>query len=204
MKIKPKSIALLGICAAIAMVLSYIESLIPLSFAVPGIKLGLANIAVIFALYKLGAKEAVAVSLVRIAWMAILFGNVMTLAYSVAGAALSLTAMILLKRWDRFSIRWSQRYRRNTAQHRSDTRCNAHQGNRSDRVLPPDSLRQRHSCGRGCRDSFRDTRKACSGQQRMTLAQTSAQFEKSDDIQLLLHNTWIKTSTSNSLWRCIF
>ena len=74
MKIKPKSIALLGICAAIAMVLSYIESLIPLSFAVPGIKLGLANIAVIFALYKLGA-----------------------------GAALSLTAMILLKRWDRFS-----------------------------------------------------------------------------------------------------
>ena len=90
MKIKPKSIALLGICAAIAMVLSYIESLIPLSFAVPGIKLGLANIAVIFALYKLGAKEAVAVSLVRIAWMAILFGNVMTLAYSVAGAAASL------------------------------------------------------------------------------------------------------------------
>lgn len=103
MKIKPKSIALLGICAAIAMVLSYIESLIPLSFAVPGIKLGLANIAVIFALYKLGAKEAVAVSMVRIVWMAILFGNVMTLAYSIAGAALSLTAMIFLKRWDRFS-----------------------------------------------------------------------------------------------------
>lgn len=44
MKIKPKSIALLGICAAIAMVLSYIESLIPLSFAVPGIKLGLCQI----------------------------------------------------------------------------------------------------------------------------------------------------------------
>lgn len=103
MKIRPKSIALLGICAAIAMVLSYVESLIPVSFAVPGIKLGLANIAVIFALYKLGAKEAVAVSLVRIAWMAILFGNVMTLAYSVAGAILSLTAMILLKRSERFS-----------------------------------------------------------------------------------------------------
>ena len=187
MKIKPKSIALLGICAAIAMVLSYIESLIPLSFAVPGIKLGLANIAVIFALYKLGAKEAVAVSLVRIAWMAILFGNVMTLAYSVAGAALSLTAMILLL--GQVLNRWGQRYRRNTAQHRSDTRCHAHHGNRSDRVLPPDSLRQRRSCGRGCRDSFRDTRKACSGQQRMTLGQTSAQLEKSDDIQLLLHNT---------------
>ena len=103
MKLRPKSIALLGICAAISMVLSYLESLIPLSFAVPGVKLGLANIAVIFALYKLGPKEAVAVSLVRVVWMAILFGNVMTLAYSVSGAVLSLTAMILLKRSDRFS-----------------------------------------------------------------------------------------------------
>ncbi len=103
MKIKPRSIALLGICAAIAMVLSYLESLIPLSFAVPGIKLGLANIAVVFVLYKLGVKEAVLVSLIRIVWMAILFGNVMTLAYSVAGAVLSLTAMILLKRSERFS-----------------------------------------------------------------------------------------------------
>lgn len=103
MKVKPRSVAMLGICAAIAMVLSYLESLIPLSFAVPGIKLGLANIAVVFVLYKLGAKEAVFVSLIRIAWMAILFGNVMTLAYSVAGAVLSLTAMILLKRTDRFS-----------------------------------------------------------------------------------------------------
>ena len=53
MKIKPKSIALLGICAAIAMVLSYIESLIPLSFAVPGIKLGLANMVTIVVMYRL-------------------------------------------------------------------------------------------------------------------------------------------------------
>ena len=98
-----KRITYTGMFVAIAMVFSYLESMIPVNIAVPGIKLGLANIAVIFALYKLGAKEAVAVSLVRIAWMAILFGNVMTLAYSVAGAALSLTAMILLKRWDRFS-----------------------------------------------------------------------------------------------------
>lgn len=103
MKIQPKSVALLGICAALAMVLSYVESLIPLSFAVPGIKLGLANIAIVFVLYKLGAKESVLVSALRIIWMAILFGNFMTLAYSVAGAVLSLTAMILLKRSERFS-----------------------------------------------------------------------------------------------------
>ena len=103
MKIKPKSVALLGICSALAMVLSYLESLIPLSFAVPGIKLGLANIAIGFVLYKLGAKEALRVSLVRIVWVAILFGNALTLAYSAAGAVLSLTAMILLKRTERFS-----------------------------------------------------------------------------------------------------
>lgn len=103
MKIEPKSVALLGICTAIAMVLSYLESLIPLSFAVPGVKLGLANIAVVFVLYKLGAKEAVLVSAFRIIWMAILFGNFLTLAYSAAGAVLSLTAMILLKRSERFS-----------------------------------------------------------------------------------------------------
>lgn len=103
MKIEPKSVALLGICTAIAMVLSYLESLIPLSFAVPGVKLGLANIAVVFVLYKLGAKEAVLVSALRIIWMAILFGNFLTLAYSAAGAVLSLTAMMLLKRSERFS-----------------------------------------------------------------------------------------------------
>ena len=103
MKIEPKSVALLGICTAIAMVLSYLESLIPVSFAVPGVKLGLANIAIVFVLYKLGAKEAVLVSALRIIWMAILFGNFLTLAYSAAGAVLSLTAMILLKRSERFS-----------------------------------------------------------------------------------------------------
>ena len=93
----------MGIALALTAVLSFADSCISAAFPIPGIRLGLANIAVIFALYKLGAKEAVAVSLVRIVWMAILFGNVMTLAYSVAGAALSLTAMILLKRLDRFS-----------------------------------------------------------------------------------------------------
>jgi heptaprenyl diphosphate synthase len=103
MKFSAKKITTLGICTALAMILSYLESLIPLSIAVPGIKLGLANIAVLFALYRLGAKEAVIVSLLRILWLAILFGNGMTLAYSVAGAILSLTGMILLRKWNRFS-----------------------------------------------------------------------------------------------------
>lgn len=103
MKMKVKTITLLAICVTLAMILSYLESFIPLSFAVPGIKLGLANIVIVFVLYKLGAWQAVVVSLLRVLWMAVLFGNFLTLAYSVAGGILSLAAMILLKRTDRFS-----------------------------------------------------------------------------------------------------
>ncbi len=93
----------LALCIAVAMILSYLESLFPLSIAVPGVKLGFANIAVVFVLYRFGAKEAVIVSVLRILWLALLFGNGMTLLYSLCGAALSLCGMVLLKRLDRFS-----------------------------------------------------------------------------------------------------
>ncbi len=93
----------LALCIAVAMILSYLESLFPLSIAVPGVKLGFANIAVVFVLYRLGAKDAIIVSILRILWLALLFGNAMTLVYSLCGAALSLGGMVLLKRSDRFS-----------------------------------------------------------------------------------------------------
>ena len=96
MKIKPKSIALLGICAAIAMVLSYIESLIPLSFAVPGIKLGLANLIVIIAIYKLGFKYAFIINCVRILTAGLLFTGVFGIIYSMAGGILSILVMYIL------------------------------------------------------------------------------------------------------------
>ena len=103
MKKSTQKLALLGISAAIAM--AYVEVLLPPLFtAVPGIKLGLPNIMIIFVLYKMGAKEAAAVSLVRLIAVSLLFGNPMTLAYSLAGAVLSLTAMALLKKLDRFSV----------------------------------------------------------------------------------------------------
>ncbi len=81
------------------MVLSFIESKIPAFVAIPGVKVGLANIAVIFALYKLGVKEAVVVSLVRCVLVSLLFGSVVSLAYSLAGAFLSFTVMIILKKF---------------------------------------------------------------------------------------------------------
>ena len=105
MKKNTQRLALLGISAAIAMAFAYVEVLLPPLFtAVPGIKLGLPNIMIIFVLYKMGAKEAAAVSLVRLLAVSLLFGNPMTLAYSLAGAVLSLTAMALLKKLDRFSV----------------------------------------------------------------------------------------------------
>lgn len=95
---KTKKLVTLAVTVAVAMILSFIESRIPAFVAIPGVKVGLANIAVIFALYKMGWREAMAVSLVRVALVALLFGSVVSFAYSIAGAVLSLSLMILLRK----------------------------------------------------------------------------------------------------------
>ncbi len=99
---KTKKAALTGILIALALILSYLESLIPMSFAVPGVKLGLPNLVVVFALYRLRPSTAAAISLVRVALVAILFGSVLSLAYSAAGAVCSFCVMLLLKKTGRF------------------------------------------------------------------------------------------------------
>lgn len=105
MKHQSKKIAFLGLCAGVALVLAYVEALLPpLYAAVPGIKLGLPNIAIIFILYRFGLREAAVVSFIRIVAVALLFGNPMTFAYSVAGAFLSLLVMTILRKLDLFSI----------------------------------------------------------------------------------------------------
>ena len=93
-----RKISQIGVLAALAMVLSYVESLFPAFIAVPGIKIGLANIAVIFALYRLGFREALGISVVRVVLSSLLFGSVLSLSYSIAGALISLVVMYLLKR----------------------------------------------------------------------------------------------------------
>lgn len=100
-----QKIAILGLCTALAMVFSYIEVLIPpIITAIPGIKIGLPNIVIIFLLYRLGFKEAVIVSLVRVFAVSLLFGNIDTFAYSMAGAVLSLLGMTLLKHLNWLSV----------------------------------------------------------------------------------------------------
>lgn len=99
---KTKRLVLLAMLTAVAMILSYVESLLP-SVGIPGVKMGLANIAVIFALFRFGWKEAAALSLVRVVLVSLLFGSVGAMLYSLAGAVLSLALMALLRRIDRFS-----------------------------------------------------------------------------------------------------
>lgn len=99
---KTKHLALYGMLAALALVLSYIEAMIPAFFAVPGMKLGLTNLVVLVALYRMGAKPAMVINLVRIALTSILFGTVVSLWYSLAGGLLSGIVMILLKKTGKF------------------------------------------------------------------------------------------------------
>ena len=99
---RASKIAQYGLITALALVLSYLESLLP-PLGVPGVKLGLPNLAVVFALYRLGFRDACVISLVRVALVALLFGNGASLAYSMAGAVLSLALMGLLWKTGKFS-----------------------------------------------------------------------------------------------------
>lgn len=105
MKRETKRLTALSLSVAVAMILSYVEFLLPpIWSAVPGIKLGLANVMIIFVLFKLGIKDAALVSFIRLLLSALLFGSVMTLAYSAAGAVLSLAVMYILKKCGLFSV----------------------------------------------------------------------------------------------------
>ena len=99
---KPEKVAQYGLLTALALALSWVESLLP-PLGVPGVQLGLPNLAIVFALYRLGFKDAWAISLARVVLVTLLFGNGAALAYSVAGAALSLGLMGLLKKTGKFS-----------------------------------------------------------------------------------------------------
>ena len=100
-----RRLARYALLTALAMALSWLESLVPLAGAVPpGVKLGLTNLVVIFALYRMSLRDAAVISLIRVVLVAFTFGNSYSFAYSLAGAALSLAVMALLKRSGKFSL----------------------------------------------------------------------------------------------------
>ena len=97
-------LALYGMLIALAMILSYVETLIPVVFPVPGIKLGLANLVVIICLYAFGIRAGAAVSVLRIFLIAFTFGNLAALMFAVGGAVFSIICMLIAMKSDKFSM----------------------------------------------------------------------------------------------------
>lgn len=96
--------AVLSMLTGFALMLSYVESLIPLTPGIPGIKLGLANLAVVLCMELYGRRDALLVNVARVLLSSFLFGNMYVVLYSLAGALISFAAMALLKRFSCFSL----------------------------------------------------------------------------------------------------
>ena len=104
MKTKNKiNAAFCGVMAALAISLGYLEVLIPFSIGIYGIKLGIANLAILSLLYLGDTKSALAVHLLRIVVCGMLFGNAVAFLYSFVGGLLSFTVMVLLKKTEKLS-----------------------------------------------------------------------------------------------------
>lgn len=97
-------VAYFGVFTALALIFSYVETLIPFNLGIPGVKLGLANLIIVVALYKMRLSEAYLLSVVRVLLAGFIFGNYFSIIYSLAGGLLSLTVMALLKKWGGFSL----------------------------------------------------------------------------------------------------
>lgn len=96
-------IARYGLLTGVMLVLGYVESLLPV-VGIPGIKLGLSNTVLLYALCLMGAKSAVLLAVLKVLLSGFLFGSPATMLYSAAGAALSLGVMMLLERVPNVSI----------------------------------------------------------------------------------------------------
>lgn len=93
MERKGARLATFGVFVALALICSYIETLIPFQIGIPGVKLGLANIVIVIALYRMPVREAFLLSAVRVILAGFLFGNLMSILYSLTGGVLSLAVM---------------------------------------------------------------------------------------------------------------
>lgn len=98
MKTDTKKLALMGLLTALAMIFSYIEAILPISLGIPGVKLGIANLVIVFALYRLKPSEAFLINMVRIILINFMFGNLSMMIYSLSGGILSFVVMVLLKK----------------------------------------------------------------------------------------------------------
>lgn len=99
-----RKISIYGLLVALAMVLSWIECRFGFTMMVPGMKLGLTNLVVLLALYKIGYKDAIIINFIRILLVSMTFGNMFSFLYSLAGGLLSGIVMIILKKTDKINL----------------------------------------------------------------------------------------------------
>lgn len=99
-----KKVALYGCFLAFAMIVAYIEAILPFSLGIPGTKLGLANAVIVSCLYMFGIGPALAINICRIVLSALLFGNIYSMLYALSGAVFSFVIMILLKKCKSFGM----------------------------------------------------------------------------------------------------
>lgn len=97
-------VAYFGLFTALALIFSYVEALIPFSIGIPGVKLGLANLIVVIALYKMNIKEVYFLAVARVVLAGFMFGNMFSILYSLAGGLLSVTVMYFLKKINGLSL----------------------------------------------------------------------------------------------------
>lgn len=101
---KTSRLTLLAVLLSLALILGYVESLIPIMPGVPGVKLGLSNIVLLISLYVLGVKETIILMFLKVLLSTALFGNVSVMLYSLAGGILSVAAMVIGKKLLKLSI----------------------------------------------------------------------------------------------------
>ena len=101
---RSRKLALGAMFAALALIFSYVEALIPIPVPIPGVKLGVANLVILVAIYRLGFRYALTINCIRIVVAGLLFSGVFGMIYSFAGGILSIVVMYLLYRTKLFSM----------------------------------------------------------------------------------------------------
>lgn len=101
---KSESVAYIGLFSAFAIIISYIEALIPINIGIPGIKLGLPNIVIVLAIYLIDNKAGIIINIIRVLVVGILFGNAFSIIFSMAGALVSYVVMIFIKKIKNMSM----------------------------------------------------------------------------------------------------
>ena len=97
-------VAVFGVFTSLALILSYVELLIPINFGIPGMKLGLANLLVVILLYKGCPRDALLLSVIRILLSGLIFGNMFSIFYSLGGGLVRLAVMVFLKKTGQFTV----------------------------------------------------------------------------------------------------